>query len=205
MSSPITRRELFQVGTALVVGSAALAETGNAFACGTRVRLTAMLVDADSNVAQAFGRIAAADGVPVQSIRDDLTDVYCDQLAPQWRKGAKTAVGGLTGAAPLFYLERLAWDAGMRVVFLGRHEITGDAPPKHALRGPRLPIDVFHDSVRWLEWPLALAETLREIPVHAPALQPVSFVRDAVVAGDCALFSWVLAPVSNDRTGRARS
>lgn len=201
MSSPITRREVFQWGTALVVGSAALAEPGSAFACGARVQLTVMLVDVDSNVAQAFGRITAASGVPVQSIRDDLTEVYCDQLAPRWRTGRRAAIGGLTGAAPLFYLERLAWHAGMRIVFLGRHEIAGDVPPIHALRGPRPAIDAFHDAGRLIDWQVALAQALRTIPVTTPALQPVSLVRDALVAGDSSLFSWVLAPVTSDRNG----
>jgi hypothetical protein len=195
MSICITRRELFRLGTALGVGSVALVQTGKAFARGARVPLTALLVDADSRDAQRLGRIAAADGMPVQSIRSDLTEVYCDRLAPRWREGRGVAVGGLTRAGPLFYLERLAWDAGMRVVFLGRHEISGDVPPSHSMRGPRAPIDAFHDSVRLIGWHAALARVLRTIPAATPAIRPLSSVRDAMVAGDSALFSWVIAPV----------
>jgi hypothetical protein len=195
MSTCITRRELFRLGTALSVGSVALAQTEEAFARGARVQLTALLVDADSRHAQRLGRIAAADGMLVQSIRADLTEVYCDRLAPRWREGRGVAVGGLTRAAPLFYLERLAWAAGMRIVFLGKHEVSGHVAPIHALKGPRAPIDAFHDSVRLIDWPVALAHALRAMPVTAPGLQPLSSVRDAMVAGDSAFFSWVIAPV----------
>lgn len=195
MSTCITRRELFQLGTALGVGSVALVQTEEAFTRGARVQLTALLVDADSRDAQRLGRIAAGDGMPVQSIRSDLTQVYCDRLAPRWREGRGVAVGGLTRAAPLFYLERLGWTAGMRIVFLGKHEVSGHVASIHAVKGPRAPIAAFHDSVRLIDWPVALAHALRAIPVTAPGLQPLSAVRDAMVAGDSALFSWVIAPV----------
>jgi hypothetical protein len=157
--------------------------------------LIALLADAVSSDARAVGLAAEARGVRVHTVHEDLTEVYCGQLAPQWRRSGPAAVGGLTRVAPLFYLERLAWDAGMRVVLLGRHEISRDGLG-HAMRGPQGTIDAFEGSARLIDWRIALAHTLTEMPLASPALHPVSAVRNAVVAGDRALFSWVLAPVT---------
>jgi hypothetical protein len=86
----------------------------------------------------------------------------------------------------------------MRVVFLGRHAVHRGAPA-HALKGPDVAVNRFYGSVRLIDWRIAIARTLIEVPRATPALKPLSAVRDAVIEGDPALFSWVIAPVSAAR------
>ena len=51
----------------------------------------------------------------MHGIRGDITDLWFHDLDPQWKK-QPVAIAGLTAHGPLFCLERLAWDHGMRVV-----------------------------------------------------------------------------------------
>ncbi len=62
----------------------------------------------------AFGREAMRSGLAVHAIRGDMTDLWYDDLYLQWRR-QPVAIAGLTAHGPLFCLERLAWDFGMRV------------------------------------------------------------------------------------------
>jgi hypothetical protein len=158
--------------------------------------LCAAVMDAASRDGQAFGQAAAARGLSVHAIGGDLADVYFGKLVPHWREHGPASVGGLTGIAPLFCLERLAWDEDLRVVFLGRHEIAGDTRPRHVLHGPEAAVDAFRAANRLFDWHVALSHALTQIPVAPPILRPLSAVRDAAIARDPALYSWVLAPVA---------
>jgi hypothetical protein len=64
----------------------------------------------------AYGHEAVRRGLAVQAIRGDITDFWYYDLYPQWRK-APVAIAGLTAHGPIFCLERLCWDFGMRVSF----------------------------------------------------------------------------------------
>jgi hypothetical protein len=64
----------------------------------------------------------------------------------------------------------------------------------HDLRGSQVAVDFFHDFVRVTDWPVAIACTLSQLPLAVSQLHPLSAVRDAAIAADQALFSWVLAP-----------
>jgi hypothetical protein len=83
----------------------------------------------------------------------------------------------------------------MRVVVLGRHaaQVT-----QHEFRGPQSTVDFFHDASRAVEWPSALALALSQVPGAVSPLRPLSAVRDALIANDPALFSWVLAPTRRE-------
>jgi hypothetical protein len=63
----------------------------------------------------AFGVEWIARGAAVHAIRGDITDLWFHDLDLQWKK-RPAAIAGLTAHGPLFCLERLAWDHGMRVV-----------------------------------------------------------------------------------------
>jgi hypothetical protein len=60
-------------------------------------------------------RTAKNRGWPVRIIHGDPTDVWYNELSVRWKQGPASVVG-LTGSDSLFVLERLAWDAGLRVV-----------------------------------------------------------------------------------------
>jgi hypothetical protein len=200
----ITRRELIQVGAGAAASSAVLAGTVDTRSSTARSHeLSAVLTDGSLD-ARAFGAAARARGLEVHEIGADLAEIYCRDLQPLWKDGSARPVGGLTGAAPLFYIERLAWDAGLRIVLLGRHEAGASGQARHSIRGPRDTVDGFQMSSRLIDWRIALANLLKTLPISAPTLKPLSAVRDAVIAGDRALFSWVLAPVARAASARGR-
>jgi hypothetical protein len=63
----------------------------------------------------ALGHEWKARGAAVHAIRGDITDLWFHDLDRQWKK-QPVAIAGLTAHSPLFCLERLAWDHGMRVI-----------------------------------------------------------------------------------------
>ena len=189
----ITRRGLIQAGAAIAASTVAVKKAG-AFGRVQGIRLDVMVVD-DSDDGQIFGRVAAGQGMRVYAASDEMGIYY---LASNWRREQPLPLGGLTHGSNLFVVERLAWDVGMRIVFLGRHSnLDGDLA--HAFRGPPAAINRFHGSVRLSDWRIALAHTLMELPQLTPALKPLHAVRDAMIEGDLALFSWVIAPVARPR------
>lgn len=192
----MTRREWVQLCAAVAASPTVLAHAKPAKSVPGTEPLCAAVADRTSPDARAFGEAMAARAVPVHSIDQDLTDLYFKHLAPQWQQ-APRAVAGLTRVAPLFCLERLAWDAGLRVAFLGRHQVVDGTRVRHVINGPEEAVETLCGSMRLLDWRIALADTFIEMPVEAAALRPLSAVRDATVAADPAFFSWVLAPVNS--------
>ncbi len=74
-----------------------------------------MIFDERFPASVAFGEEWKARGAAVHAIRGDITDLWFHDLDLQWKK-RPVAIAGLTAHGPLFCLERLAWDRGMRVV-----------------------------------------------------------------------------------------
>ena len=80
-----------------------------------RVSYYKVIFDERFPASVAFGEQWKAGGAPVHAIRGDITDLWFHDLDAQWKK-QPVAIAGLTAHGPLFCLERLAWDHGMRVV-----------------------------------------------------------------------------------------
>jgi hypothetical protein len=76
----------------------------------------------------AFGEEWKARGAPVHAIRGDITDLWFHDLDVQWKK-QPVPIAGLTAHGPLFCLERLAWDHGMRVTSRVEQKETHDGDP----------------------------------------------------------------------------
>jgi hypothetical protein len=70
-----------------------------------------------------YGRAASRRGHAVHAIRGDMTDLWYHDLHPRWKQDP-VGIAGLTQHGPLFCLERLSWDFGMRVTF--RQERPGE-------------------------------------------------------------------------------
>jgi hypothetical protein len=64
----------------------------------------------------AFAREMKQLGATVHGIEGDITDLWFHDLHAAWTK-QPVPIAGLTAHGPLFCLERLAWDHGMRVTF----------------------------------------------------------------------------------------
>lgn len=93
-----------------------------------------VIVDRRFAASRAFGRAAARAGVAVHTMSGDVTDVWYHDLGPTWRV-QPLPVAGLTAEGAIFCLERLAWDAGMRVAFRGVHTLAGSGRVAHELEG----------------------------------------------------------------------
>ena len=131
----VTRRDLLQAGAAIsVLPWAAHAATDPEVSAPT---FHTVLFDAPFREAREFGAEGARLQMNVRGFHGDITNVWFRELAPVWRSlanrdmavaTADMAIAGLTQYGALFCLERLAWDAGMRVVYRAEHPIGSTAP-----------------------------------------------------------------------------
>ncbi len=116
------RRDLIKAG---FVGAALpLASTGTGYAATDAApAIYRAIYDERFKAGRAFAVEAARRGWTAHAIRGDVTDLWFHDLAPRWRQGP-AAITGVTGRDSLFVLERLAWDAGLRVT--ARADVKGE-------------------------------------------------------------------------------
>jgi len=153
----------------------------------------------------AFGDEARSLGLPVHSIRGDITDLWFHDLDARWKQ-KPVAVAGLTAQGPLFCLERLAWDHGMRVVFRGDHRYLPQDGIEHALTGPENMLR----HARALEceddeWSQRVAHLVANVPEGAAYPASINIRGRAKSPADREsehLISWVIAPVAGARVIR---
>jgi len=111
-----SRREFLQAGIAASVLPMAVA--GSNLAPNQRADRSAfykVIFDQRFPTSVAFGEEWKARGAAVHAISGDITDLWFHDLDLQWKR-QPVPIAGLTAHGPLFCLERLAWDRGMRVV-----------------------------------------------------------------------------------------
>jgi len=75
-----------------------------------------------------FGSEMEKVGAAVYGIHGDITDLWFHDLDERWKQGP-APIAGMTAHGPLFCLERLAWDRGMRVLSRIDHPPAGDSEP----------------------------------------------------------------------------
>lgn len=136
-----SRREFLQVGFAASMLPVVSVDRGRA-AANRPVQahhsvhaLHAALCDDRFAQSGEFGVEAERLGVPVVRFAGDITDFWFTDLSLRWQH-SPVAIAGLTAQGPLFCLERLAWDHGLRVVFRGTHRFADVHHVDHALAGP---------------------------------------------------------------------
>jgi hypothetical protein len=124
------RREFLQAGIAASV--LPMAVSGRNLEPSARadgVTLHKVIFDERFPASVAFAEEWKDRGAAVHAIRGDITDLWFHDLDLQWKK-RPVAIAGLTAHGPLFCLERLAWDHGMRVVYRTEqrsHDVDGQA------------------------------------------------------------------------------
>jgi len=158
-----------------------------------------VVVDRRFQAATGFGDSVAARGAVVRAIRGDVTELWFYELAPRWRE-RPVPIAGLTGAEALFCLERLAWDAGLRVAYRGEHRPVGDAALRHRLSGSACAlapaVSLAPGQGDWgHDWAARVAELVLACPRQAP-----SQLASMTVSGpqgspalSVPLYSWVIA------------
>ena len=178
----LTRRDLLQAGAAISVVPGVLA-TRLAAATGSQSSLPSFhTVLFDSRFAQgrAFGAEGARLRMNVRGFEGDITNVWFHELAPVWRSIASSAgservvatadmaIAGLTQYGALFCLERLAWDAGMRVVYRAEHQLGSPAPRMASLRQARAstiaPLGAHSAPDTLLSWVIAPKDWRQSLP-----------------------------------------
>jgi hypothetical protein len=153
----------------------------------------------------AFGAEARSLGLPAHPICGDITDLWFHDLDAQWKK-KPAAVAGLTAQGPLFCLERLAWDHGMRVVFRGDHHYLPGGAVEHALTGPESVVQQAA-SLRadGDDWAARVANLVAHIP-EGRSTPSMATIRGRATPPPNAepegLISWVIAPVEGARVMR---
>jgi hypothetical protein len=141
------------------------------------------------------------------SIDGDISDYWFHDLAPVWST-SPCAIAGLTAHGPLFCLERLGWDHGLRVVFRGVHHFADGRHVQHALVGPFRTIASAHATLVADDWATHLARLLNSCAVtHDTASTTVrgAIEREPERETDDTLFSWVIAPKHAEPAASRRS
>lgn len=95
-------------------------------------RPAAVISDSRFLSCQRFGTAASEAGIKHFSVEGDITGVWFNHLDPMWRKN-QHVIMGMTARQPLFILERLGWDRGMRVVLRIEHDWLPDNRVQHQL------------------------------------------------------------------------
>lgn len=75
-----------------------------------------------------FGSEMEKLGADVFGIHGDITDLWFHDLSLRWKE-SPAPIAGMTAHGPLFCLERLAWDHGMRVLSRSEHQSVDDSEP----------------------------------------------------------------------------
>ncbi len=136
-------------------------------------------------------------GIATRGIIGDMTDLWYRELYPQWKK-EPVPIAGLTAHGPLFCLERLAWDHGMRVVFRAEHQYRLDGCVAHTISAPEaVHGDAGGMASAGLDWTIHLAGLVGRCGHGRLETRPsiVTRLGEPIRADREPLFSWVIAPV----------
>jgi len=158
--------------------------------------VAALLVDAYVGERDDVERAAIGAGVPVLDAGADLAPVLYGTLLHDWRRQSIRPLAGFTSAMSLFYVERVAYEWGLRTVFLARHG--GDAEDARWVRGPDCMLARFAVCTRLGAWRSAAVSTSLRLPVTAPPLGCSQAHLAPDMSGEGALYSWTLMPIPRD-------
>ena len=91
-----------------------LGAVASAAAAAQPLKIHRAVYDSRFRAGRAFAAAARTRGWTALAIEGDVTDLWYHHLDLHWREGP-APIAGVTTANSLFVLERLAWDAGLRV------------------------------------------------------------------------------------------
>jgi hypothetical protein len=112
--------------------------------------------------AAATGRL----GVSTRALDNgDVTSFWYDELDAIWRE-RPAAIAGTTQFGPMFVLERLAAERGMRVVLRAEHSAHPDGTMTHEITGPAETVRLAeHLQRREVDWPVLVAVLAAHCPI----------------------------------------
>ncbi len=201
-----SRREFLQIGVAALAlpisarAGLAPAILGQANE-STPTPLYKVIFDERFTSSRAFAGEVKRLGASVYGIKGDITDLWFNDLDARWKK-EPIGIAGLTEHGPLFCLERLAWDHGMRVVYRADHTYRADGYMEHELSGSeRMLREAVNMSASGPDWSSRTASLLTRCPASKAQASKTTVVTPAAKQADDPehLVSWVIAPVSAAR------
>ncbi|HEX5419030.1 MAG TPA: hypothetical protein VFY39_03455 [Gammaproteobacteria bacterium] len=217
-----SRREFLQIGIAagawpLAPGSALSRPpaAGSSPSPSYRfVPLYKVVFDTRFPASLAFAARARELGLGVHGFEGDITAFWYQELDGVWRRASAAqrgegppaaAIAGLTAHGPLFCLEHLAWERGLRVVFRAEHAAQEAGVIEHRLSGPA---DMLHEGRHLAAAGEGWAPRLAEMAVRCPRGRTEissARIRADVPSGSGALgetlYSWVIAPAARASAG----
>lgn len=156
-------------------------------------RFHAVLYDTRYADSIAFAEAARRRGHDTVAIQGDVTAYWYQHLDPLWRQGP-VAIAGLTEPGPLFVLERLAWEKGLKIAFKAAHT-SEEGRVAHDLSGPAeampdLPSRGWAPMMAWLISDAALQNT-------GAASRQIGKGKATVHMPEDGLVTWVIAPAGH--------
>jgi hypothetical protein len=133
------RREFLQTSAALsaVAANGMIAGTAAAIGAPRPTKLGRAVYDDRYAEGHRFAKVVAAQGVATYALDEgDITRFWYDELDPLLKR-APVAIAGFTQFGPMFVVERLALERGMRLALRVEHCTDGDGELRHSLTGPR--------------------------------------------------------------------
>lgn len=190
------RREILQAALAAAV---VLPNYDAIAGASPTMPLYKVLYDARSPAALVFAATARRMGAPLHATQGDVTDVWFNELQPQWRQH-RTATAGLTDFQSLFVLDMMARDAGMRAVYVATHQLRGPERFEHHLFGPRDVIRQASLATDGDHWASTAAGIVTSFPEAVSVAAQYSSIAEArnVELTQRDLVSWVIAPPRRD-------
>lgn len=200
------RRQFIQTGITLSaaaasVGAAALPKEALAKQADGKLRLDGFIYDARFAEAEEIAGHAGRQGVRLWAISDNLLDLWNDRLDLAWKK-RPSAVAGVTTRGDLFFLETIAADRGMRVVYRGEHAVARNGAVTHSFEGPEALFEQARLDATPDLWAPLLAKAMVNCPPHGAKAATLSLTTPAAPHDerDEALYSWVIAPRTRPQT-----
>jgi hypothetical protein len=182
--------------TVLPLGSIAWAAPSADTGWGEPLALYKAVYDTRFAASRAFGERMTARGIATAATTTgDITGLWFDTLYPRWRESA-AAIAGLTARGPLFCLEQLASDHGMRVVFRAQHSASSAGAVRHEIEGAGVAVDAVRRVEADSDWVGVVSDVIARHPrTAAPNVSvQVQTARPALqVPEDEVLYSWVIA------------
>jgi hypothetical protein len=154
--------------------------------------------------------VAAERGVSVHTMNGgDITPFWFNDLSLRWQR-IPAVVAGVTGHGPLFVLEQLARDYGMRVIVRAEHRRAANGSTLHELSGPGHWVAQMAALSSACDWTKPIGAALTQCAIepcsvaHLIVAHP-STVHPASGSGDVEpLFSWLIGPGSGRSKASAR-
>jgi hypothetical protein len=187
----MTSRREFLHATAVLSAVPLSVSTG--VAAELPLTLSSVVIDGRYAAARVFGTRAQRAGLPLRTIKGDITDLWLAELRPQWA-GKPAAIAGLTARPALFCLEQLAWDYRMRVVYHAEHRSQPGGTMAHTVHIASQGLSAAELAAAGAAWPGYAAGAISRLSAARSACGPSAACMEAAVGDDeVTLHSWVIA------------